>query len=213
MKSNKKIIFLFSIFSILIFFSGCAQTSKALHVWDDQNYQRGNIKKVLVIALQPQTYQRRGMEYYLTKKLKEENVNAVASITIFLEQNKLNKDTLKAFIEHNDFDAVLLVGFRAITEKMNPNIYEGARPVNASVHIYVGFYGYYYNAYDYSYSAFTVKERNIQIESTLFDAKTGKAVWTSIFQTSNPENIVEVMNPVSDFVVYDLADKGYFQKK
>jgi hypothetical protein len=190
--------------------NNCAVSSKALSVWDDDSYQRGNIGKVLVIALQPQEYQRRGMEYYLKKKLEAEKVSAVASVEIFPDKQKLNKDTLKAYIEDKGFDAVLVVGFRAVKEKMNPNIYEGARPTN--IHIYVGFYGYYYNAYDYSYSAFTVKERNILIESTLFDAKSAKAVWKSIFQTSNPENIINVMNSVSDFVVYDLADKGYFRK-
>jgi len=204
----KSIIKTAILFIAIVNLSACLTTSKVSDVWNDETYERGQIKKVLVIGLLPETYQRRGLEYSIKKKLQSEHVQAVASIEIFPDKEKLTRDTLEVYLKNSDFDAVLLTGFRAITKEMNPNIYENAKPSN--VRIYIGFYGHYHSAYDYSYSAFTVKNENVLIEASLFDIKSGKMVWKSISQTSNPENISEILQPVSNSVVNNLVDLDYF---
>jgi hypothetical protein len=79
-----------------------------------------------------------------------------------------------------------------------------------------GFYGGYgmyygYGASFYSSPGYYTTDKNYFIETTVYDVRTNKLLWTGTTKTVNPSNIKNTINDIADLVTQKMKKEGFLQ--
>jgi hypothetical protein len=154
--------------------SACALTTLDM-TWRDPTYEGPPFTKVLVLGATDNPDNRRIFEDVVVAELKARGVDAVASYPLISNESDVKRDKVMDAVKTSGADSVLstrLVGIETKTTQV-----PGQSPAAGDVDLYR-----YYSPMEPQ----TTIQQDYQVanlESNLFDAKTGKMVWWGRSQT------------------------------
>jgi hypothetical protein len=151
MKGNRGIFFI----AMLMVIASCMET-RFSNVWVDENYQKGPINDVLVMAIFPSPERERMVEDEMAKQLRSRGVNTYLSYVEFPDKQP-SEDEIISGLNKPGINSVLVTKFirREYKNTNNPN-----NPWNPS-----------------NPQPFAI------IETSLYDVKTQKKIWSALSQT------------------------------
>lgn len=199
--------------------AGCASTPTHFSsIWQDQTYKGAAVAPVAVLALFKSKAENRNFEDQAVRQLNARGVKAVAGYTLLTPGRRYTRQRMRQRLEQADVGGVLI--FRLIGENkehryLNPAPYLGFVPPG----VLWGdpFYWYYYphwNYYWYWRSSLAVtgapgywaETRYYVIESSLYDSKTHRLLWTAKSKTIEGRQFNDVADSVAKRVVDKLID-------
>lgn len=187
----------------VLMLGACAQSHISIGSWKDTAYQK-KVTKVFVIGVTPRAEIRRAFETDVVQRLRQRGVTAVASVDLVPLDKDLGKEAVKARVKAaiagKGFDGVLvsrLIGVDKTTTYVPPSAtmeYSFSRDVMTAYSV-----------------AFTpgqlIHDTVVSIETNLYDTATEDLVWSMRSKSFNPVDADEVINPLADAIVKDLAKK------
>lgn len=158
-------------------------TAKPTMEWRDQSYTGGPFNNILIVGLSNQKTVRRTFENTFVDRLQEDKIKATASFALMPAETKPSKASIKAVISDIKFDSVLVTHMVNVTEK---NIYH---PGTYRMDTNRGFYDYYDYVGGYVYEpGYYTRNKQVILETNLYDAQTEQLVWSMQSETMNPNS-------------------------
>jgi len=191
-----------SMVAAVIIAAGCASTTLQSQ-WRDPAYTSGPFKKVFVIGLSARDITaRRIFEDVMVAKLTAAGVQAVPQWQYLKGDGPAAEGAVAAAVDATGADAVLMTRLVAIDRQvsLSPGIYPGPG---------FGWYGPYAGWYSGWYAAPQVVQYDIVIaETTLFDTKTKRLVWSATSQTVDPASVQQEAPAFADTIIGALQKAG-----
>ena len=187
----KKLIL--QICAIVLIFSSCSTSSMITGSWRDPSTDLKKYKRIFVAAMTDNVPARQKVEDEIASSLTSFGLTVVKSIDVFppnIETMGVKRsDFAMQKIAATNNEAILtiaLVDTKTETRYI-PNV--SMYPVNSFGYYrtFVGYYDYWYGNY-YNNGYYTT-ENTYYIETNLFDASTGKLVWSTQSESYNPGSL------------------------
>ncbi len=158
--------------------SGCAAT-KFEKTWKDPAFQPGSYKHVLVVGIgrKPTTVQR--LETAFAENIALHGARTIIASPLKAPTEKWTEAELRKIVADQDVDAVLLSRLKEIDKTDKDAAHEVA-----ITGVTYSYYGYYASAVTLADSPEGMTYEYAFIETKLFDAKTGKPVWSGTTRTT-----------------------------
>ena len=208
----KKLLLLFSALIFIILFISCSATStEILGQWQKDDYQKGEIDKVLVLGIVDieKPLLRRKFEDGMKKAFTDKGLEAIASMDVMPYDEVIEEGVFEKYFKDLDLDAVIvsrLVGLESERDYKAGYLY--TIPFNN----YYGFYGYYYAGIQYANSTgYLSKNVVVVLETNIYETSEKKLVWSGISETVDPDKASDVINSFSKILVSTLDKEGYFK--
>ncbi|MEM9671099.1 MAG: hypothetical protein ACFB15_19180 [Cyclobacteriaceae bacterium] len=177
-----------------LFIIACSPSTQITASWQNPDMEDSDYQNILVAAMTRDLEARSTVEGELAVALQEAGVKVTNSGKLFTpsETNDVekNRDMMLEKIRQNGSDAILTVAL--LDEKSETRYVPGAATYAPTVRY--GFYGGFYNYYDYRYPmvydpGYYTQDKTYFLESNLYDAETEELLWTAQSRTYNPANL------------------------
>jgi len=199
----KKIFLIPAALILLILCSACSKTS-ITDTWKDPAYTDGPMTSVLVIAVARDRIARRNYEESFVMTLERNHVKAYSSYSESADDPVTREDIIN-MVKKLDVKYVLittLIGVDKEEKYHPPQTYVTPR-------MGLGYYGYYYRAYDVVHEpGYYTTNVKVSLETTVYQAETGKPIWMAQSQTMNPDSAGEVVKSVIPKLVKAMKADG-----
>ena len=185
----------------ILFLGGCA-TTQVQSVWMDQEYKGEKIDNVFVIGVSRNDQSsRRIFEDEFVAQLKKRNVDAQASYRVISSEELLDEQIVAQKVKLAGVDAVLAT---RIVEIRKGKHY---MPPRYDYHpgYYGGWHGYYSRMYPVT-PGYTVEYETIVLETTLFDTKSNKLIWSARSDARAEASISKLINEFVGNIIKKLAE-------
>jgi hypothetical protein len=150
-------------------------TTRLTSVWKDPAYE-ARPAKVLVIGVAKNPQTRRLFEDEFVQQLKKRGTEAIASYTIFAENQQVDKDVIVAKVKELGTDSVLIT---RLVKKEKVKVY-----VPGTAYSPPPYYGTWPAYYGSAYSGgYTAVDEYAMIETNLYEAANEKLVWSAASET------------------------------
>lgn len=187
--------------------SGCSST-KLVDSWSDPNLVEKPLERILVLGVMRDDMQRRVYEDGFVKRLSKRGVVGIAGYTVMPNREDYDeKDEIKAAVQTTQADAALIARLVAVDkeEQYIPPSYRHT----PSIGYRRGLYDFYGMSYHLTYEpGRTITNTIVQLETTVFDTKTEKMIWTGATRSSNPSSTRSLVNSNADLIVADMKKAG-----
>ena len=207
MKPQSKLI-LAAIFTIML--SSCANT-KFTKQWIDEDFNEQPYDDILVLVVADKMGNRQDAEDYIVKKLGEAGIDAMQSYDILPKTETIDREAVGKAIEGLHLDAVIVMFATGVTEEeyfiptRRFGVYAGYGYGDAH---YGSFYNYYPHAVNYVYiPGYDNTHYVVALETSLFDLKTGKLVWSGQSNTFAPDSVDDVIHNITELTINELEKK------
>ena len=189
MKKNTG-IWVGSLYSFAFLIISCAGTELTQKQVDDA-YNGKPVSDILVIAVTGNEHNRRSYEKKFVAHLKSAGVDAIASEEVIPmpADLKLKTETILDAVNQYKNDAVIIT---QLIDKEVKDIHTRGPATR------IGFF-YYLRDPGYSSTSTTVR-----LETNLYDAKTGKLIWSGNSKTLSNDSTDQIMNDVIKAVINNL---------
>lgn len=182
---NKMILRVVRMVPVLTLLSCATTQTQITSSWRQPNYS-GTLQKVFVIGLAKDQDKRKQYENDFTSQLKNYGVTAIPSYTVFSGDKIPDKETLKAELAKDGIDTVLIT--RVVSNK------DVQTYVPGSYGPYGDYWGYYGYGWDYAYSpGYTVMNREVVLESNLYNTSDEKLIWSATSKSTTQGNDTSVI--------------------
>ena len=187
--------------ALVVVLAGCASTTLT-SVWTDPGYAGGAFRKVFVIGLSSKDVTgRRLFEDIMAAKLQAAGVQAVPGWQHLRGDGQADESGLQAAVAQTGADAVLMARLLGVDTRTTVSTMVVPGP---------GYPYGWYGPYAGWYAVPTVTQYQIAtVETTLFDVKTRRLVWTATSQTFNPTSVQEEAPGLADAVIASLRQGGF----
>lgn len=179
--------------------AGCASTTLQ-SMWTDPGYKGGPFKRIFVIGLSARDVTaRRVLEDVLVAKLKAGGVEAVPAWQFLANDGPADERALSAAVAASAADGMLLVRLLGVDTQTTvwPTVMPGPG---------FGWYGFYSGWYAYP----QVTQTQIAvIETTLFDVRSKRIVWSATSETINPSSVQKDAPGFADVILASLRKDGF----
>ena len=178
-----------------LFLAGCASTTLQ-STWRDPTFTGGPFKRVFVVGLSARDgTARRVLEDVLVAKLKAGGVDAIPGCQ-FLSDAPMEEAAFAAMVAKTGADAMLMV--RLLGVETQTTVWPPMGPR-------IGWYGAYSGWYAYPD---VTQTQTAVIETTLFDTKTRRVVWSGTSETLNPTSVQKDAPAFADVILGALRKDG-----
>lgn len=183
--------------------AGCASTTLQSQ-WRDPGYSGGPFRKIFVIGLSARDLTaRRIFEDVMVAKLGAIGVQAVPEWQYLPGDGQAPESAVSAAVEQSGADAVLMA--RLVAIDMQISVTPGVMYPGPGF----GWYGPYSGWYSGWYTAPQVQQYDIAIvETTLFDTRTKRLVWSGTSQTLNPVSVQKEAPGFADTIIDAMQKAG-----
>jgi len=191
--------------------TACASTTLQ-STWVDPGFTGGPVKKVFVIGLSARDVaSRRGFEDIMVGKLQAAGAQAVPAWQFLRDDGVVPEPALEAAIAQSGADSMLMTRLIGMDTRTNVSTMMVPGPVmGPAFGPGPGWWGPY-NAW---YAVPQVTQYTIATaETTLFDAKTRRIVWTATSETFNPTTVQQEAPGLADAVIKSLQARGLIAAK
>jgi len=193
--------------SFALIFSACTTTKLSL-VWHDASFQKGPIRKILVIGMTDKDGQRRAFEYQMAKQFQNAGVSATPSAGKINIGANVSKDELVAQIRTMDVDSVIvsrLLGVETETQVTPPTM--SYVPETAT------FGRYYATAQREVYNpGYTTEYKVFKIETNIYSVETEGLIWAGTSSTTDPLSPETMIESIASAVIKDLQKNKLIEK-
>ena len=202
MKNTGISLFILNIFLL----TSCNTSTKITAAWTDKEFEKGNIKSVMVMGITKRVAVRMLFEEDMTDRLEYIGVTSLPSSQIFPMEEKLDSTTFRLHFSNSNIDAVLTS--KLVSSETNQSYQPGTSYYGG------GYYGYYGSSYNNMYSpGYTISTTTLKIETNLYDTKTEKLIWSGISDTFDPSDETDAIHSLNRKLVDHLYKEGFFYKK
>ena len=175
--------------------ASCASTTMQ-SVWRDPAYTGGPFKRVFVVALSAKDgTARRVLEDVMVAKLRAGGVDAIPGWQ-YLSDAPMDEGAFGAAVAKSGADAMLMV--RLLSVETQTTVWPPMGPR-------IGWYGMYSGWY--AYPDVTQSQTAI-VETTLFDAKSRRVIWSGTSETLNPTSVQKDAPAFADVILGALRKDG-----
>ena len=174
---------------------GCASTTLQ-STWRDPAYAGGPFKRVFVVGLSARDgTARRVLEDVIVAKLKAGGVDAIPGWQ-YLSDGPMPEDAFSAAVTKTGADAMLMA--RLLGVETQTTVWPPMGPR-------IGWYGAYSGWY--AYPDVTTSQTAV-VETTLFDVKSRRVVWSGTSETLNPTSVAKDAPGFADVILGALRRDG-----
>ena len=188
----------------LVLVAGCASTTLQSE-WRDPAYNAGPFKKIFVIGLSARDVTaRRVFEDVMVAKLAAAGVQAVPEWQYLKGEGQVPESAMSAAVDSTGADAVLMARLVAIDKQIqvNPVVIPGPA-------LGYGWYGPYAGWYSGWYAYPSVTQYDVvYVETTLFDQKTKRLVWSATSRTVDPASVQQEAPAFADTIIAAMQKAG-----
>jgi hypothetical protein len=195
---------------VSIMLSSCANT-KFTKQWIDEDFNEQPYDDILVLVVADKMGNRQDAENYIVQKLGEAGVDAMQSYDILPKTEAIDREAVGKAIEGLQLDAVIVMFATGVTEdeyfipSRRFGVYSGYGYGDAH---YGSFYNYYPHAVNYVYiPGYDNTHFVVALETSLFDLKTGKLVWSGQSNTFAPDSVDDVIHNITMLTINELEKK------
>jgi hypothetical protein len=184
----------------------CGPSTKIEKTWMEPgaSISQSPENKTLIIAMVKDETSRRVIEDELQKRLKSKSVPSYTVLTPEILKDG-NDKILDSVLKQGQYTHILLMRLADIEKETSyvPGTTSG----------FYGGYGMYYGygASFYSSPGYYTTDKNYFIETTVYDVRTNKLLWTGTTKTVNPSNIKNTINDIADLVTQKMKKEGFLQ--
>ena len=190
---------------------GCAATALK-QTWKSPSYQGGPVQKIAVLAVDEREFYRASVESHFTFQLNQGGQGAfITHDLLSLPAIKADKEAAAAKLRASGADSLLLVRLVSQTTSANqvratPGYYA---PV-VSGYETGDWYDYYSVAFMDMGTVWSNTKREVCLETSLFDLRSGQRLWSGITQTVLKEQSdrIEVLSALVTKVLAALRNDG-----
>ena len=180
--------------------AACTTTQETVE-WRDPTYVGQKFDNILVIGVAKEGTVRRVFESNLVDGLTRKQLTAIPSFRIMDQNEKISEEAVKAAIAGKNIDAVLVTHLIGVEEK------EVYRPPTSSPRR--GYYGHYSAAYARAYQpGYYQRYKVVKLETTLYDVKTEKPVWSMQSDTIDPKSKGKLIRTAIEAVIKALSEQA-----
>jgi len=199
---RKHITHTVTILAAMLLVAGCASTTLQSQ-WRDPGYTSGPFRKIFVIGLSARDVTaRRIFEDVMVAKLTAEGVQALPEWQHLPSDGPLPEGSVSAAVDGTGADAVLIARLVGIDTRISVSPVAVPGPG-------FGWYGPYAGWYSGWYAAPQVTQYDVVIvETSLFDTKTKRLVWSATSQTVDPASVQKEAPAFADTIIGALQKAG-----
>jgi hypothetical protein len=191
------------------FVYACASTTLQ-STWMDPAYTGGPFKKFFVIGLSARDVtSRRVFEDIVVAKLQSVGVQAAPAWQSFRDEGQVSEAVMDAAVAQSGADAVLMTRLLGVDTRINVSPMMVPGPMMGP-----GFGPGWWGGYAGWYAVPQVTQYQIATaETTLFEVKTHKIVWSATSETFNPKSVQQEAPGLADTVIKALQTRGLIATK
>lgn len=180
----------------------CAST-KLTSVYRSEHDRGGPFRSLLVMGLSPSEGARHQFEERFVERLRAHGVDAIPSVEVLPEHGRLERAQVEQWVRERGIDGVVVthvVDVEQHTEVVPPSVHPSL-------------YGYYGSRWGTAVgvtvgSGYRRERTVLRIETNLYDAPTGRLVWSAASRTFDPGSREEVIDELTGLVTERLAEEG-----
>ena len=193
------------ILAVLVFVAGCASTTLQSE-WRDPAYTAGPFKKIFVIGLSARDVTaRRVFEDVMVSKLTATGVQAIPEWQYIKAEGPAPEGAMSATVDSTGADAVLMARLVAIDKQIDVSPVVVPGPASGGY----GWYGPYAGWYSGWYALPQVRQYDVvYVETTLFDTRTKRLVWSATSKTVDPASIQQEAPGFADTIIAAMQKAG-----
>jgi hypothetical protein len=171
---------------------GCS-TIRLTDYWMDPAFKGPTLQKYLVISLASKTGNRIILEDNFVRQIKKTGAAAVASYKILPPDGTVNKDVIRAAIEGQGFDAVIIGRLAGVD--VHKNIILPETPVGAGLYS-ANTYEWYQPGRDYNV---------YKVQTTVWQVSSEKMIWKCQYDVLDPKNIPKEGEDLAKKIIKELV--------
>ena len=194
---------------------GCASTTLQ-STWADPGYTGGPFKKFFVVGLSARDVAtRRIFEDIVVAKLQAAGAQAVPAWQSFRDEGQASEPAMETAVAQSGADAFLMTRLLGIDTRTNVSTAMVPGPMMGPAFGPGPGPGFgWWGGYSGWYAVPQVTQYQIATaETTLFDVKTHRIVWTATSQTFNPTSVQQEAPGLADAVIAALKTRGLIAAK
>jgi len=173
--------------------TACSTPTTIESTWRDPNYPAAApMRSLIVLARVPNEANRRTLEDTYAATLSQHGVRATPSYRVF-QASHPDRQTVRQFLDQGGYDGLLVSRF------------EGVR-TQTTVAPDANFDAYYGDFWGGGYYLET--DQYVRVETSLWDAKTRKLVWSAVSETENPSSSSDAITSVVSKVTSSMTQAG-----
>ena len=189
----------FALIALAWLLASCAATTLQ-STWRDPGYQGGAFKRVFVLGLSARDVTtRRVLEDVVAARLMAAGVEAVPGWQFLAHDGPADESALTAAVVSSRADGMLMVRLLGIDTQTTVWAPMGPGPR-------FGWYGFYSGWY--AYPQITQTQIAV-IETTLFDVRSQRIVWSATSETQNPSSVQKDAPGFADVILASLRKDGF----
>jgi hypothetical protein len=181
---------------------GCSST-RLESTWSDRSYTGGPFRKLMIIGLGATEGGRAEFENSVADALLAQGVTGVSSTGYFASAKEMTRDAVRAWVERDGYQGVFVARLVDVEHRQ----YE-VPPTYTDLWGYWGYYGSVMTSPGY-----VADRTTLLIDVDLFEAPTGKVVYTAESKSFDPDSREEVIRELTALLVKDLTKRGLLPKQ
>ncbi|MEI8355029.1 MAG: hypothetical protein WCG31_02845 [Deltaproteobacteria bacterium] len=203
---------------LLFMLTGCASVSM-VNSWKDPAAPAKQYRKLLVVGLADKSQTRQVFEEVFASELIKKGVSAIPSYTLTGSEGKPTRARLEQAVKNSGADGVITT--RLVKVKKDKDVRTGfimtdrgytndsfLDPVFVPADLF-GFYGAAVSYETFDHQSVEVTMSTVAtIETNLFDAGTGRLIWSGTTSALNPDGIITLSGEVADLALKSLTRDG-----
>lgn len=197
----------------LLLLAACASTTLQ-NTWADPTFTGGPFRKVFVMGLSARDIAtRRVFEDIMVERLQAAGTQAVPAWRYLREDGQVPEPMLEAAVAQSGADAMLMTRLLGIDTRTSVSTVMVPGPV-VGPGFGPGFGPGWWGMYNSWYAVPQVTQYQIATaETTLFDAKARRIVWSATSETFNPTSVQREAPGLADAVIGGLKARGLIAAK
>jgi len=201
----KNLLHLLLVSLLILALTGCASVSLQ-HSAKDSTVPAKQYKKLLIVGITEQAQKRQVFEEVLSTELLKQGVTGIPSYTITGVTEKLSRESVVAAVQKSGADGVITTRLTAVKKDTSVNT-----GYIMTSHGFADGYGVHVTYATFVHQPVEViLSTRMAIETNLFDAATGRLVWTGTSSAVDPEGIISASRELSGVVFKAMAKDGLF---
>ena len=185
--------------------ASCANT-RIEQAWMDPQWSGYPAKKVIVIGIGESDLRRRSFEDLFVSLLRERGNDASPSYSVLPPITTENQAAIDEALTKGGYDAILTASPTGVRT-------ESSVAPSTTYYTPTTYYNGFYNYYATTYRMVSTPEYTTQydvwtVETNMYDAKSGKLLWTGQSSTSQTGNFQKAVKDFSQVIVDELGKRG-----
>ncbi|WP_396171959.1 DUF4136 domain-containing protein [Flavobacterium sp.] len=197
----------------IILLAGCSPSTQLVKTWSDPSLNAATVpafNKVLVIAQMKDDSSRRIAEDKVVASSAKGNFIASYS---YLKPSQTDHQLVVGELLKDGIEGIILMRLTDIaktTDYVQGTTYYGGWGYGRG---YYGGYGYGYGGGMYGTPGYYEENKTYYVETTIYDVKSNKLLWSGTTSTLNPTKANETMDDIIAAVKTELNNKGLIKKE